>query len=267
MQQVVLITGVSSGIGEATARALAGAGYRVFGGARSPDKVQKLAGVDVIALDVRDDEQVRSAVAYVLQEAGRIDIVVNNAGVSLVGPVEATSDAEAAALFDTNLFGVHRVIRAVLPSMRQQGFGLVVNMSSVLGFLPAPFMGLYAASKHALEGLSETLDHEVRDFGIRVVLMEPSFTNTKLDTNATQTVERISAYAEALTRSTDAVLQQIKDAPPPAAVAGKILSALTGTHRLRRPADSRARLLSALRRFAPAKQVDKNLREAFGLSD
>jgi NAD(P)-dependent dehydrogenase (short-subunit alcohol dehydrogenase family) len=265
MHKVVLITGISSGIGAATARALAGAGYRVFGGARAPASLAPIPGVEIIALDVRDEDQARRAVAQVEQQAGGIDILINNAGVSLVGPVEATSLAEARALFDTNVFGVLTMVQAVLPAMRARGTGLIVNISSVLGFLPAPFMGLYAASKHALEGLSETLDHEVRDFGVRVVLVEPSFTNTRLDTKAARAGLDIAAYAEAMERSTRAVRQQVDSAPAPETVAASILGLLRAPHRLRQPVDRRARLLSTLRRFAPARQVDKSLRGAFGL--
>ncbi|CAG4897083.1 oxidoreductase [Paraburkholderia gardini] len=262
---VVLITGASSGIGDATARTLAGAGYRVFGGVRRPEAAATVPGVEYVGMDVRDDASVVLAVSKVIEKAGRIDIVINNAGVSLVGPVEATSDAEAKALFDVNVFGVLRVMRAVLPSMRSNRSGLVLNISSVLGFLPAPYMGLYASSKHALEGLSESLDHEVRVFGVRVVLVEPSFSRTNLDTNATQTQVVIEEYAAACAHSVNAVRQQISDAPPPDEVARKILSIVRGTYRLRQPADGRARVLSLLRRFAPFGQVDKSLRRAFGL--
>ncbi|WP_426419742.1 oxidoreductase [Bradyrhizobium genosp. A] len=265
MQKVILITGVSSGIGEATARVLAKAGHRVFGGARIPEKVRATHGVELLRLDVRDEASIQAAVAHVIHEAGRIDVLINNAGVSLVGPVEATRVDEAEALFDTNLFGVLRLVRAVLPSMRRNGSGLIVNLSSVLGFLPAPFMGLYAASKHALEGMSETLDHEVRGFGVRVVLVEPSFTKTKLDTSAKKTAEQISDYSSELNASTKAVQQQVEAAPEAEVVAQKIATILKGPHRLRQPADGRAKLLSVLRRFAPAKQVDKSLRGSFGL--
>lgn len=266
MNKVVFITGVSSGIGEATAKALAQAGYLVFGGARSPERLPAIANVETVALDVRDDASVRKAVATVLERAGKIDILINNAGISLVGPVEATSDEEAQALFDTNLFGALRMIRAVLPSMRNRGEGLIVNISSVLGFLPAPFMGVYAASKHALEGLSESLDHEVRGFGVRVVLVEPSFTNTRLDVNAARTNARIVDYEAALDLSSKAVQRQVAAAPAAEAVAAKIVSVLGGKHRLRQAADGRAKLLGTLRRFAPANQVDKSLRSAFGLT-
>lgn len=265
MQKTVLITGVSSGIGQATAAALAQAGYRVFGGARTPARVAPTPGVDLLQLDVGDDEQVRNAVDHVLATTGRIDILVNNAGVSLVGPVEAASDSEAQALFDTNVFGPLRVMRAVLPAMRQQGSGLIVNVSSVLGFLPAPYMGLYASSKHALEGLSESLDHEVRGFGVRVMLIEPNFTSTSLDTNSPRSQTDIPAYANQLTKSIAAIETQVATGSAPAVVASRIVSAITGNYRMRHPAGSGAKLLSLLRRFAPAAPVDNGIRATFGL--
>ncbi|APR35700.1 oxidoreductase [Paraburkholderia sp. SOS3] len=264
-KKVVLITGVSSGIGNATAKTLASAGYRVFGTVRNLDSAAHATGVEYVAMDVKDEVSVAAAVAAVLEKAGRIDILVNNAGVSLVGPVEATSDAEAKALFDVNVFGVLRAVRAVLPSMRSNRSGLIVNVSSVLGFLPAPFMGLYASSKHALEGLSESLDHEIRNFGVRVVVVEPSFTKTKLDTNATRTKETIEQYASDLACSVEAVQRQVDRAPEPENVAKKILAIANGSRQLRQSADGRARLLSILRRFAPSNQVDKSLRQSFGL--
>ena len=108
-------------------------------------------------------------------------LLINNAGINLVGAVEETSISQAQALFETNDVGVLRMIRAVLPGMRRQGSGQIVNISSILGFIPAPFMDVYASTKHAIEGLSESLDHEVRAFGIRVVLIEPHYTRTNLD--------------------------------------------------------------------------------------
>ena len=137
-----------------------------------------------------------AGVDAVLRKAGRIDVLVNNAGYNLVGAVEETSIEQAQALFDTNVFGVLRMMRAVLPSMRRERSGLIINVSSVLGFLPAPFMGLYASSKHAVEGLSESLDHEVRGLGIRVTLVEPSFTNTPFETNSQRAADPIEAYSE-----------------------------------------------------------------------
>src|SRR4029453_15885341 len=176
-RRVVLISGASSGIGRATAELIAAHGYRVFGGVRAPATTRPVAGVEFMPLDVRDEASAKAFVDEVRGRAGRIDVLINNPGVNLVGAVEETSIGQAQALFDTNVIGVLRMVQAVLPDMRRQGAGQIVNISSILGFMPAPFMGVYASTKHAIEGLSESLDHEVRAFGIRVVLIEPYYTS------------------------------------------------------------------------------------------
>ena len=156
-KKVVLITGVSSGMGRATALLLSQRGYLVFGTARNTAAVKPIPGVEMLALDVRDDASVEACVASVLRKTDRIDVLINNAGYGMVGADKETSPAEAKAMFDANLFGVLRMVRAVLPAMRHQGSGRIINISSILGFLPGPFFGLYAGSKHALEALLE--DH------------------------------------------------------------------------------------------------------------
>jgi NAD(P)-dependent dehydrogenase (short-subunit alcohol dehydrogenase family) len=160
--QVAFITGVSSGIGRATAILFAQRGGKVFGSVRDARKAEAIPGVELVEMDVRDADSVQRAVDVIIGKARRIDVLVNSAGGTLLGAVEETSVAEAQALFDTNVFGTLRMTQAVLPYMRQQRSGRIINVSSVLGFLPAPYMGLYSASKHAIEGMSETLDHEVR---------------------------------------------------------------------------------------------------------
>ena len=262
--KVIAITGASSGIGAATARLLAQQGYRVFAGVRNPDNASPIPGVTFGKLDVTSDEQVSSFVEWVLAEAGRIDVLINNAGVSLMGPVENTSVTEAAKVFDVNVFGPLRMIRATLPAMRSAQSGLIINVSSVLGFLPAPFMGIYASSKHAIEGLSESLDHEIRDFNVRVILVEPTFTNTNLDVNSAITEAAPGAYAEQLEVTTRAVLAQVKSAPSAKWVADQILAAIEKPYRMRQPVGKQATLLSRLRRFMPAKAVDGSLRKTFG---
>ncbi|NTJ44742.1 oxidoreductase [Agrobacterium larrymoorei] len=261
----VVVTGASSGIGQATVKLLSQNGFKVFAGSRNPDKNGPVPGVEYGRLDVDSEDSVRQFVEWVLSRSQRIDVLVNNAGVSLVGPVESTSDEEAKAIFETNLFGPLRMLRAVLPAMRKQNSGLIINVSSVLGFLPAPYMGLYASSKHALEGLSETLDHEVRQFNIRSVLVEPTFTRTGLDVNARQTEARIDDYAHQLAKSNEAVLTAIKTASSPKFVAEEIMSAINGPHKMRRPVGKQATLLSRLKRFVPAKALDGGIRKTFGL--
>jgi NAD(P)-dependent dehydrogenase (short-subunit alcohol dehydrogenase family) len=262
--RVVLITGASSGIGRATAELLAARGHRVFGGLRSASTARPLAGVEVVPLDVRDEASVRSCVEEVRRRAGRIEVLINNAGVNLVGAVEETGISQTQALFDTNVIGVLRMIQAVLPDMRRQGAGLIVNVSSILGVMPAPFMGIYASSKHAIEGLSESLDHEVRAFGIRVVLIEPHYIRTKLDASAAQAEGRIDAYALQRQRTAAVITRDTNRAPEPKLVAEEVLRAIEGRYRMRRPI-GQAVLLSRLRRLLPAGLFEPSLRRAFAL--
>lgn len=263
--KIVLITGVSSGIGRATALKLAEAGCRVYGTVRNPAKAQAIAGVTLIEMDVRDEASIARGIETVIAQDGRIDVLVNSAGGTLLGATEETSILEAQALFDTNLFGLLRTIKAVLPHMRDQGAGRIVNVSSVLGFLPAPYMALYAASKHAVEGLSESLDHEVRPFGIRVALVEPSFTKTNLDLNAPQTALTIAAYQKERAIVSRAIQKNVQNAPAPDSVAATIVLAALGGWKMRHTPNGEASLLAKLRRFMPAGPVEKGLRKTFGL--
>jgi NAD(P)-dependent dehydrogenase (short-subunit alcohol dehydrogenase family) len=263
-RRVVLITGASSGIGRVTAELLAARGCRVFGGVRAAATTRPLAGVELVPLDVRDDASAKACVDEVRSRAGRIDVLINNAGVNLVGAVEEASIRQAQVLFDTNVIGVLRMVQAVLPGMRRQGAGLIVNISSILGLIPAPYMGVYASTKHAVEGLSESLDHEVRAFGIRVVLIEPHYIRTSLDANAAQAEGRIDAYASQRQRTTAVITRDTNTAPEPKLVAEEVLRAIEGRYRMRRPV-GQALLLSRLRRLLPARLFEPSLRKAFGL--
>jgi NAD(P)-dependent dehydrogenase (short-subunit alcohol dehydrogenase family) len=263
--KVVLVTGVSSGIGRATAIRFSERGCRVFGTVRNIAKVQQIPGVELIEMDIRDEASVKNGIEAVVARADRIDVLVNSAGVTLLGSTEETSIVEAQSLFDTNVLGVLRATQAALPHMRKQRSGRIVNVSSVVGFLPAPFMSLYSASKHAVEGMSETLDHEVRKFGIRVTLVEPSFTRTNLDLNAPHVASAISAYDEDRDRALRAIKKNVDDAPEPDEVARTIVEAALGGWRMRRTPGGQATLLSVLRRLMPAGPVDTSLRKTFGL--
>jgi len=263
--KVVVVTGVSSGIGRATAEKFVKRGCRVFGTVRNLQKAVALPGVELIEMDICDDGSVQSGIQSIIQRAKRINVLVNNAGTSLIGAVEETGIAEAAQLFDVNIFGMLRTVQAVLPHMRSQRSGRIVNISSVLGFLPAPYMGLYAASKHAVEGLSETLDHEVRQFGVRVSLVEPSFTRTNLDINTPQASMEIADYDRERGLALRAVVESVKGAPEPGGVAEAVVDAALGTWRMRHTPAGHASLLSKLRRFMPAGPVDASLRKSFGL--
>lgn len=264
--KVVVITGVSSGIGRAAAMKFVKQGCRVFGTVRNTEKAQAIPGVALVEMDVRDEASVERGILSVMAQAKRIDVLVNSAGVTLLGAAEETSIAEAQSLFDTNLFGLLRTIKAVLPHMRAQRSGRIVNVSSVLGFLPAPYMALYSASKHAVEGLSETLDHEVRQFGIRVTLVEPSFTKTNLDLNAPQAAAQIPDYSQELGVVSQAIQNNVQKAPQPEGVATTLVNAALGPWKMRHTPKGEASLLAKLRRFMPAAPVEKGLRKTFGLA-
>jgi NAD(P)-dependent dehydrogenase (short-subunit alcohol dehydrogenase family) len=262
---VAIVTGASGGIGEATARALQAAGYRVFGTYRRPPAT-RLAGVEYVACDVTGDEAVQTAVGQVLAKAGRVDLLVNNAGVGLIAGAEESSLEQAKSLFDVNLFGVFRMTKAVLPTMRQQGSGRIVNISSVMGLIPAPFMALYAASKHALEGYSESLDHEIRATGVRVVLVEPAYTRTSFEGNVYQADQQLDFYQSARTNAEGVLRDEMKTADTPELVANAVVKAATEVNPNRRYAAGRmARQVSLLRRFVPASAFDKSLRKQMRL--
>jgi NAD(P)-dependent dehydrogenase (short-subunit alcohol dehydrogenase family) len=261
--KVALVTGISSGIGRATAAELARRGLRVFGSVRGPGSAE-LPGVEPIVLDVRDDASVERAVADVLARAGRVDVLINNAGTSIVGAIEETDTAQARELFDVNFFGAVRATRAVLPAMRAQRAGRIVFVSSVVGFLPAPFMGFYAASKHALEGYAESLDHEVRALGIRAFLVEPGFMRTRLDKNSTRAARSIDDYAGARRRVGASINSSVAGGEDPAIVATVIADALADEQpRLRYPVGRRAGMLARMRAFLPARVFDRGLRKQF----
>src|SRR5205085_11004023 len=205
--KVTLVTGVTSGIGREIAQLLAERGARVFGTVRNPQSSSPIRGVEIVRMEVMDDASVNEAVQSTVRKAGPIQYLVNNAGYSFMGALEETSVAEARQQFETNLFGVLRVTNAILPGMRQQGDGRIVNISSVLGFLPAPYMGIYAASKHAVEGYTETLDHEIRRFGVRAVLVEPFLTKTNIGQNEKTAQVSLEDYAVQRKRMSEVVHQ------------------------------------------------------------
>jgi NAD(P)-dependent dehydrogenase (short-subunit alcohol dehydrogenase family) len=188
---VVLITGCSSGFGKLAALLFARKGDHVFASMRNTSKAGDLEQakqsenlkLDVVQLDVTDEQSVANAVRQVIDQAGRIDVLVNNAGIGHHGPLEETDDAELREIFDTNFFGVMNVIRHVVPIMREQHSGTIVNVSSLAGRVPPPFSGTYSASKFALEAASESLHFELHPFGIRVALIEPGGFETNIEQN------------------------------------------------------------------------------------
>ena len=259
--KTALVTGVSSGIGREIAQLLAERGARVFGTVRNPQSAKPIPGVELVRMEVTDDASVNAAVQSLEQKAGPVQLLVNNAGYALTGALEETSIEEARHQFETNFFGVLRVTNAVLPGMRQKGYGRIVNISSVLGFLPAPYMGIYAASKHAVEGYTETLDHEVRQFGVRAVLVEPAYTKSKISQNEKTAQTALKEYAVQRQRMKESVQKGIEQGDEPRTVAEVVCRAVTlKSPRLRYPV-GKGVLLSRLRRFVPAGVLDRGIRK------
>ena len=263
---VALITGASSGIGRASALALAKVGYRVFGTSRKP-MTAPANGITMLVADVTDDTSVQALIAEVMAATGRIDLLVNNAGYALSGAAEESSIGQVQALFETNFHGVVRVTNAVLPIMRAQGVGRILNVGSVLGLIPGPFGAYYAASKHAIEGYSESLDHEVRLFGIRVAVIEPWATKTSIEANSPQGDRPVAAYARTIARYRTAFDAAMVAGDTAEDVAATIAAAARDrSPRLRYPSGKAARQTSFARRFLPRSLFDRTLRKQFNIA-
>ena len=204
--KIILITGASSGFGRDTTETLAAAGHKVFAGVRDIDGRNKAVaaelrakGIEPVALDVTSDASVDSAVASLLAETGnRLDVVINNAGMASAGVSEAFTPDQLRALFEVNVFGVQRVLRATLPTLRAQGDGLVINVGSILGRVTFPFFGLYGASKYAVEAMTDSYRYELSQLGVDVVLVQPSAYPTNMYAAAQQhgDAARATAYGE-----------------------------------------------------------------------
>ncbi len=266
--KVVLVTGASSGIGQAIARHLATEGYRVFGTSRTSATAGAVQGVEMIELDVDNDASVARGIETVLQRAGRIDAVVNNAGWALMGAVEDTSIDEARAQMETNFFGVLRVCRAVLPVMRRQGGGHIVNISSLGGIFGMPYGGLYSAGKFAVEGLSETLRFETHRFGIRVVLVEPGDFHSQLAVKrrTAKAADTNPAYREAFAKFKANQAKDEAKAPTPEPVARLIAKILaTPSPKPRYSVGMLGqRIVIPLKRFLPGRLFETILGSALG---
>jgi NAD(P)-dependent dehydrogenase (short-subunit alcohol dehydrogenase family) len=259
---VALVTGASSGIGKAAALALVDAGFEVVGTSRDTSGVVALNGVTFLNLDVTSDESVSTAVEQLLERFGRIDVLVNNAGTGAAGAAEESSVAQDQRVFDINFFGLVRMTKAVLPHMRAAGTGRIINISSVLGLVPAPYMASYAATKHAIEGYSESVDHEVREHGIRVLLVEPAYTRTGFDTKAIQPDAPLPIYAEQRHVFDGVMARAMADGDDPAIVANAIVAAATDPKpKLRYTAGPAAGRVSVLRRFVPTGVFDRQIRK------
>jgi NAD(P)-dependent dehydrogenase (short-subunit alcohol dehydrogenase family) len=276
---VCLITGCSSGFGLATALHFARAGETVVAGVRHVNRATELEhwcareglAVDVVTLDVDDEASVARAVAGVVDAHGRLDVLVNNAGVGLSGAIEESTDADVRQLFETNVFGPLRLLRAVLAVMRHQGGGVVVNISSLSGVVSAPFSGVYSATKFAVEALSEALHYEVKPFGIRVAIVEPGrFATTAFNDNRLVAGPDASPYSERRHRW-DAAMERLPGRDQPAeadAVALAVYEAATrDDHPLRCLVGADAELVAGLRRDLDDAGFEHTVRTALDFWD
>ncbi|MFB6257284.1 MAG: SDR family oxidoreductase [Flavobacteriales bacterium] len=230
MAKVILITGASSGIGRAIAQQSALAGHRVYGGSRSlSTDADPGEGFFPYHLDVTKDESVEAFVKEAHQREGRVDTLINCAGVGLTGALEETPIEEAKAIFDTNLFGAMRTARTVLPYMRENRTGTIINIGSIGGQVALPFRGAYCSSKAALEGLSRSLSMEVRPFGINVFLIHPGDFSTNINRNRkVLNGNPNSAYAELSGKAREVIEREVEEGSDPELIAGLVLEILQG---------------------------------------
>jgi len=271
---VALVTGASSGIGATTAQRLAALGLTVYAAARRVERLEPLVvdGIRVLAMDVTDEESRRLGIETILAETGRIDVLVNNAGYGSYGAVEDVPANEARAQFDVNLFGAAELIRLVLPAMRAQGSGTIVNISSMGGRLYTPFGGWYHATKYALEALSDCLRMEVAPFGVNVVIIEPGAIRTQWGAIAADRLLASSSggvYEGRVERTADNLAAGSRTgtllASPPSVVAEAVVRAVTARRpRTRYPVGVGAKPLLFLRAVLPDRVFDRVIRLVIG---
>lgn len=276
VSKAVLITGCSSGIGHATARRLAGQGWTVYATARRPESLEDLAGAGcrTLACDVADEESMRAAVAAVEEAEGAVGVLVNNAGYSQSGAIESVPIGRLRRQFETNVFGLVRMCQLALPGMRRQGWGRIVNLSSMGGRLTFPGGGAYHATKHAVEALCDALRFEVKGFGVDVVCIEPGLIKTRFGEAAVDSMkgglDGEGSYAEfnaAVAKATAGVYESGPLAlfgAGPEAVARKIEKAISARRpKARYRVTPSARILMAQRRLMPDRAWDAFLRTQF----
>jgi len=236
-KKVAVVTGTNTGIGLDIALALAGVGYHVYATVRSKakatDLIQKAEEkkvkdhIELVELDVTSPDA-PEALEKLVKHSGRIDVLVNNAGIGYIGSVESVSTADIQRQFDVNVFSVVRLTQAVLPTMRQQKSGYILNISSLLGYINAPFLGIYCATKHALESLTQILQMEVQEFGIKAILIEPGFTKSNFGANSTPNTKVLAddPYKAHLARNLEYIQKSAASAPPSTVVSDTVLKAL-----------------------------------------
>ena len=276
MKQVAIITGCSSGIGYETSILLAKNGFKTYATMRNTDKGNKLKEIaekenvdlKIIKLDVTDDHSIKNAINEIVQETSRIDVLVNNAGNNIAGAVEELSIEEFKEQFETNFFGLIRVTKEVLPIMRKQRMGIIVNVSSIVGKMAIPLNSAYVSSKFAVEGFSESIRYELEDFGIKVILIEPGviksnfYENTKMSKNSL--MDPNSPYYPIAQKIFDAFLPMLQYAFPTKKVADIILEAITSDNpEIRYAVGDDAKSINEARKKRSDKEFEHWVKEGF----
>ncbi|HET7583541.1 MAG TPA: SDR family NAD(P)-dependent oxidoreductase [Gemmatimonadaceae bacterium] len=272
---VALVTGASSGIGRSIAQRLGAAGYRVFGTSRrgaepggheAPPGASAPGLVEMLSLDVREDASVDACVENALQRAGRIDLLVNNAGLYLRGAVEETTLDEARALYETNFFGTVRVTNAVLPHMRARAHGHIINIGSLSAYFPLPFGAFYSSAKAALLNYTEALRHEVASLGVRVSVIVPGFVRTDISAHSERAEREIPAYAAMRRAAVGTMTRSVERGITPDDVAAVVVrAARSAAPRLVYRVGRDAAWLPRVRAILPAALVERETRRTFHL--
>ncbi|UHG94963.1 oxidoreductase [Spirosoma oryzicola] len=264
MRKIVLVTGASAGIGKQTAMYLAQNGYTVYGAARRMEKMQDLIpyGIKPVELDITKGESVEACVDQIVQEAGRIDILINNAGFGLEGAIEDVPIKDARYQLEVNVFGAMHLTQLILPTMRENKYGKIVNISSVGGKVAFPLGGWYHASKFAMEALSDSLRNEVREFGIDVIVVEPGATRSEWGTIATESLLTVSghtAYQGLATKTHTLFTQLSNNIQEPIEIAKLIKTGIESSRPKTRYAakEMNSRILLFLRAIVSDKLLDK----------
>ncbi|WP_460569047.1 SDR family oxidoreductase [Flaviaesturariibacter terrae] len=266
MKQVILITGASSGLGEEMARHLAIAGHTVYGSARRIEGQQK--PFHTVNMDVTDADSISTAVARIVEREGRIDVLVNNAGLGIAGPVEQLAIDDVQRVLDTNVVGVLRTCQAILPQMRRQGSGKIVNISSIGSEIGLPYRGLYSASKAAVDRLTEALRTELAPFGIQACVLQPGGVRTDINKNRIRVALPEGSPYQASFEYTYRLIDESVEQGLPPEVFARLLEEIIRSPRLKRvyrlgkPIE---KLSVLLKRLLPAGRFDKMIRKHYGL--
>lgn len=269
-QKVVLVTGASSGIGFAVAKVLASKGHRVFGTSRKVVSGTLADGFEMVCMDVTNEKSVIEGVKHIELKAGILDVVVNNAGLGLVGPIEMITDSEAKEIFETNVFGVLNVCRHTIPLLRKAGGGHIINITSIAAQMGLPFRGIYSSSKFAVEGFTESLSQEVRQFGIKVCLIEPGDFKTNINQNRRVAVNSNAAvYKDQPNKVLKQISDEVSASRTPEAIGYRIASIIDmDDPRLRfRVATLMQRFTITLMRILPSRLFEKMVMKHYDIPD